>query len=105
MTTLVTDRDRASALSTLFVVDDDADIRRVICLLARNVGLAVEDYPSGPTFLERYDLERPGCLVLDIRMPGMSGLDLQQQLGALGSCPPIIFLSAIGEIPLATQAM
>jgi FixJ family two-component response regulator len=105
MTKLATDRVGASAPGTLFVVDDDADIRRVICLLARNAGLAVEGYPSGPTFLEHYDLERPGCLVLDIRMPGMSGLDLQQQLSALGPCPPIIFLSAVGEIPLVTQAM
>ena len=105
MTTIPTDLVSTEALSTLFVVDDDGDIRRAICRLAQAEGLAVEDYATAPTFLEQYDPLRPGCLVLDIRMPGMSGLELQKALSVLGSGPPIIFVSAHGEIPLAMQAM
>src|SRR5262245_3102834 len=95
----------AEALSTLFVVDDDPDIRRAICRLAQADGLAVEDYPSAPMFLEHYDPQKPGCLLLDIRMPGMSGVELQKALHSLGLCPPIIFVSAHGDIPLAMQTM
>jgi two-component system, LuxR family, response regulator FixJ len=95
----------AEVLSTLFVIDDDEDIRRAICRLAQAEGLAVEDYASAPSFLEDYDPQKPGCIVLDIRMPEMSGLELQKALSALGSCLPIIFVSAHGEIPLAMQAM
>jgi FixJ family two-component response regulator len=95
----------AATLSTLFVVDDDQDIRRAICRLAQADGLAVEDYPSASAFLEEYDPQNPGCLVLDIRMPGMSGLELQQALHRLGSSLPIIFVSAHGDIPLAMQTV
>jgi two-component system, LuxR family, response regulator FixJ len=105
VTALLTDPVSAEALSTLFVIDDDQDIRRAICRLAQAEGLAVEDYASAPNFLEHYDPHKPGCIVLDIRMPGMSGLELQTALSAHGSCPPIIFVSAHGEIPLAMQAM
>ena len=105
MTAIPTDPVSAGALSTLFVVDDDEHIRRAICRLARAEGLAVEGYASAPTFLEQYDPQKPGCIVLDIRMPGMSGLELQKALSVLGSGPPIIFVSAHGEIPLAMQAM
>jgi two-component system, LuxR family, response regulator FixJ len=105
VTALETDPVSAGDLSTLFVVDDDEDIRRAICRLAQAEGLAVEDYVSASNFLEHYDPQKPGCIVLDIRMPGMSGLELQKALSILGSCPPIIFVSAHGEIPLAMQAM
>ena len=105
MTALLTDPASSEALSTLFVIDDDQDIRRAICRLAQAEGLAVEDFASAPNFLERYDPQKPGCIVLDIRMPGMSGLELQRALSILGSCPPIIFVSAHGEIPLAIQAL
>jgi FixJ family two-component response regulator len=105
VTTIPTDPVSTDALSTLFVVDDDRDIRRAICRLAQADGLAVEDYATAPIFLEQYDPQRFGCIVLDIRMPGMSGLELQKALSVLGSGPPIIFVSAHGEIPLAMQAM
>jgi two-component system response regulator FixJ len=95
----------AATLSTLFVVDDDQDIRRAICRLAQADGLAAEDYPSASAFLDDYDPQRPGCIVLDIRMPGMSGLELQQALHRLGPSPPIIFVSAHGDIPLAMQTV
>ena len=105
MTTPVHDRVPIEALSTLFVVDDDEDIRRAICRLAQADDLAVKDYASARSFLEDYDSQQPGCIILDIRMPGMSGLELQKALSALGSSLPIIFVSAHGEIPLAIQAM
>jgi FixJ family two-component response regulator len=105
VTALVSDPLSANAAETLFVVDDDQDIRRAICRLAKADGLAVEDYPSAANFLEHFDPRKPGCIVLDIRMPGMSGLELQQELSALGSSTPIIFVSAHGDIPLAMQAM
>jgi len=105
VTAIPSDLVSADALSTLFVVDDDEHIRRAICRLAQAEGLAVEDYASAPTFLEQYDPQKPGCIVLDIRMPGMSGLELQRALSVRGSSPPIIFVSAHGEIPLAMQAM
>jgi two-component system response regulator FixJ len=102
---LLTDPVSAEAFSTLFVVDDDQDIRRAICRLAQADGLAVEEYASAPNFLEHYDPQKPGCIVLDIRMPRMSGLELQKALGVLGCRLPIIFVSAHGDIPLAIQAV
>jgi two-component system response regulator FixJ len=105
VTALATDPATAEDLATLFVVDDDEDIRQAICRLAQFDGLAVEDYASAPDFLEHYDPQKPGCIILDIRMPGMSGLELQKALSVLGPCPPIIFVSAHGDIPLAMQAM
>src|SRR5262245_37986453 len=105
VTVPVTNQVPAENLSTLFVIDDDDDIRRAIRRLAQFDGLAVEDYASAPKFLEHYDPQKPGCIVLDVRMPGMSGLDLQRALSVRGICPPIIFVSAHGEIPLAIQAM
>ena len=65
---------------TLFIVDDDASIRRALCLLIKSVGLSVKAYSSGPEFLGAYTPSIPGCLVLDLRMPNMSGLELQSEL-------------------------
>src|SRR5262245_59405745 len=105
VTPILKDSATAAASSTLFVVDDDQDIRRAMCRLARADGLPVEDYASATSFLEHYDPQIPGCIVLDIRMPRMSGLELQRALCERGSCPPIIFVTAYGEVPLAMQAM
>lgn len=90
---------------TVFVVDDDADVLEAIAFLLHGVGLEVETYASAKEFLEVYDPLRPGCLVLDVRMPGMSGLELQERLEALGSTLPIIFLSAHGDVPIAVHAI
>jgi len=92
-------------VATVFVVDDDEDLRRAASLLVRSIGLAVETYASAQEFLDHYQPHKIGCLLLDIRMPGMSGLELQKRLNAGVEFPPIIFITAHGEIPLATQAL
>ena len=75
---------------TVFVVDDDAPVRDAMRVLVKSVGLQAETYASAEDFLSRYDPQRPGCMVLDVRMPGMGGLALQQQLVARGIDIPII---------------
>lgn len=95
----------AEAQDILFVVDDDQDIRRALCRLAQAEGLTAHGFASATSFLEDFDPEQPGCIVLDIRMPGMSGVELQKTLSIRGPCPPIIFVTAHGDIRLAMQAM
>jgi FixJ family two-component response regulator len=90
---------------TVFVVDDDAAIRKSLRLLVQSVSLAVETFESAQQFLDNYDATRPGCLVLDVRMPGLSGLELQQRLAARDIHLPIIFISAHGDLPSAVGAM
>ena len=90
---------------TIFVVDDDSAVRDALKLLLRSVGQAVETYGAGQEFLESYSEDRPGCLVLDIRMPGMSGLELQQKLNEKHSILPIIFITGHGDVPMAVEAM
>ncbi len=90
---------------TIFVVDDDAAVRDAMKLLLRALGQPVEAYDSGGEFLDNYREDRPGCLVLDIRMPGMSGLELQQKLNERHSIMPIIFITGHGDVPMAVEAM
>ncbi|HEY4367866.1 MAG TPA: response regulator FixJ [Steroidobacteraceae bacterium] len=90
---------------TIFVVDDDSAVRDALKLLLRSVGQAVETFGSGPEFLEAYNDDRAGCLVLDIRMPGMSGLEMQQKLNEKHSILPIIFITGHGDVPMAVEAM
>jgi len=94
-----------NARPTIFVVDDDAAVRDALKLLLRSVGQAVETFGSAQEFLEAYSEDRPGCLVLDIRMPGMSGLELQQKLNEKHSILPIIFITGHGDVPMAVEAM
>lgn len=89
----------------VFVVDDDAAVRESLALLVKSMSLAAETYASAQEFLEHYDGTRPGCLVLDIRMPLMSGLDLQQVLASRGLDVPIIFITGHGDVSMAVQAM
>jgi two-component system response regulator FixJ len=89
----------------IFVVDDDAAVRDALKLLLRSVGQSVETYASAQEFLDAYSEDRPGCLVLDIRMPGMSGLELQQKLNERHSILPIIFITGHGDVPMAVEAM
>ena len=90
---------------TVFVVDDDKSVRDSIRWLLESIGLRVETFDSAESFLAGYSPERPGCLVLDVRMPGMSGPELMDRLGAAKPFLPIIFLSAHGDVPLAVRAM
>ena len=90
---------------TVFVVDDEPDVRAALGMLIRSVGLRPEIYESPQAYLDAYDPARPGCLVLDMRMPGMSGLDLQARLTDMGVHPPIIMISGHGEIPSAVRAV
>ena len=90
---------------TVFVVDDDPSVRESLATLLGSVDRNSETFGSAARFLEVYDGDRPGCLVLDIRMPGMSGLDLQDRLESLGSTLPIIFLTAHGDVPRTVRAM
>jgi two-component system, LuxR family, response regulator FixJ len=94
-----------NARPTIFVVDDDTAVRDALKLLLRSVGHAVETYSSAQEFLEAYGEDRAGCLVLDIRMPGMSGLELQQKLNEKHSILPIIFITGHGDVPMAVEAM
>jgi len=90
---------------TVFVVDDDAAVRDSIAELAESVGLKTEGYESASAFLEAFEPERPGCLVLDVRMAEMSGLELQRRLNERGAGIPVILLTGHGDVPMALQAM
>jgi len=90
---------------TIFVVDDDEGVRNSIRFLLKSVGLATKTLASASEFLETYKPRQPGCLVLDVRMPGMSGLELQQQLNLRGAIIPVIFITGHGDIPMAVEAM
>jgi two-component system response regulator FixJ len=87
------------------VIDDDASVRDSIELLLRTVGLRCVAYASPEAFLADLDLQRPGCIVLDMRMPRMSGLALQEVLQSRGSDLPIVFITGHGDVPLAVKAM
>jgi two-component system response regulator FixJ len=91
--------------ATVFVVDDDQAVRDSLQQLLQAVGLRVQTYGSARDFLAAYRPDTPGCLVLDIRMPGMGGLDLQAQLVQEGIQLPIIFLTGHGDVPAAVRAL
>jgi FixJ family two-component response regulator len=90
---------------TVFVVDDDPSLRTAVSRLIGSVGLPVCTFASADDFLENVDVSRPGCVVLDVRMPGASGLDLQDQLMAAGYTLPVIFVSAHADVALTVRAM
>jgi two-component system response regulator FixJ len=89
----------------VFVVDDDAAVRQGLRFMLRAAGYTVEAIPSALSFLEDYNPRRGGCLLLDVQMPQMSGLDLQQQLNLRGWRIPVIFITGHGTVPLAIAAM
>lgn len=90
---------------TVFVVDDDAGVLRGINILLKSVELDVETYSDAQKFLENYDPDQPGCLILDVRMPKMSGIELQQKLMEKNLHIPVIFVSGHGDVPLTVKAM
>lgn len=89
----------------VFIVDDDSGVRSSIRVLMKSIGLAATPFASAREFLEAYNPHQPGCLVLDIRMPGMSGLELQEALNDRGAVIPVIFITGHGDIPMAVEAM
>ncbi len=91
--------------ATVFIVDDDEAVRDSLSMLMRSVSQKAETFSSAREFLEQYDPERSGCLVLDIRMPGMSGMELHQELSDRGAILPIIFVTGHGDVPMAVEAM
>ena len=91
--------------ATVYVVDDDDGMRRALTLLLNTVGYKTAAFPGPKEFLEKFNPDVAGCLVLDIRMPGMSGLELQQHLNRMGSMLPVIFITGHGDVPMAVQAM
>ncbi len=90
---------------TVFIVDDDAAIRFAMQALMDSVNLNHEIFASADDFLEKITEQRPGCLVLDIRMPGLGGLELQEELIKRGNTLPIIFITGHGDVPMAVEAM
>jgi len=94
-----------SSSATVFVVDDDREVRDALQLLMESVGLVVETRDSAQAYLDRFDPERAGCLVVDVRMPGMSGIDLQARLAAERLHPPIIIITGHGDVPMAVRAV
>ena len=94
-----------SPLTTVFIVDDDPAVLKSLARLLRSARLDVATFNSPREFLERHDPSAPGCLVLDVAMPGLNGLELQEALAAKGSEVPIIFLTGHGDIPMSVQAM
>jgi two-component system, LuxR family, response regulator FixJ len=91
--------------AVVMVVDDDTGVRNAMRALLKSVGLNSALFGSAQEFLEAYKPSQLGCLVLDIRMPGMSGLELQQQLNLRGAVIPVIFMTGHGDIPMAVEAM
>jgi FixJ family two-component response regulator len=91
--------------ATVYIVDDDASIRHAMQVLLQSVAIPGKVFASADEFLGQYDGSRAGCLVLDIRMPGLGGLELQERLLALGSAMPIIFITGHADVPMAVEAM
>ncbi len=91
--------------SKVFIVDDDSSVRKSLLRLIKSVGLTVQAFPSAQDFLDSKLHEGPACLVLDIRMPGLSGLDLQEELKIRQWPIPIIFITGHGDVPMSVRAM
>jgi FixJ family two-component response regulator len=100
------DRSPITASSpTVFIIDDDASVRKSLSRLLHSAGFEVETFASAELFLEREHYDGIGCLVLDVRMPGISGIDLQDELGKADYSMPIIFITGHGDIPMGVHAM
>lgn len=91
--------------SIVFVVDDDLSVREALSSLIRSVGLSVETFASAKEFLQFQRPDVPACLVLDVRMPGLSGLELQRELAQANQGVPIVFITGHGDIPMTVRAM
>jgi FixJ family two-component response regulator len=96
---------KAAAVPTVFIIDDDAGMRQAIQDLVESVGLRAESFATGEAFLRQQRASDPSCLVLDVRLPQMSGLDFQRKLAEVGVQIPIIFITAHGDIPMSVRAL
>jgi FixJ family two-component response regulator len=96
---------KPAAVPTVFIVDDDSGMRQAVQDLVESVGLRAESFSTGEEFLKRQRTTDPSCLVLDVRLPQMSGLDFQRQLTEIGVEIPIIFITAHGDIPMSVKAL
>lgn len=90
---------------TVFIIDDDSSVRKGLTRLIKASGLNAESYPSAREFLDSGNIDKPGCIILDVQMPGMTGPELQEELGRTSNGLPIIFLSAHGDVPTAASTM
>ncbi|RIK84891.1 MAG: DNA-binding response regulator [Planctomycetota bacterium] len=90
---------------TVFIVDDDPAFCESLDLLIRSFGMATATFASGDEYLQQFDPSQPGCVILDVRMPGRSGLDLQEELSKFDIHPPVIIMTAFAEVPAALRAM
>jgi len=96
---------KSSVIPTVFIIDDDRGMRQSIQDLVESVGLRAESFATGEEFLRRKPTHDPSCLVLDVRLPQMSGLDFQRQLAETGVEIPIIFVTAHGDVPMSVRAL
>ena len=96
---------KPAAIPTVFIIDDDLSMRRAVQDLVESVGLLAESFATGGEFLRRGRTTSPSCLVLDVRLPQMSGLDFQSRLAETGTQIPIIFITAHGDVPMSVKAL
>jgi FixJ family two-component response regulator len=96
---------KSAAAPTVFIIDDDRGMRQAIKDLVESVGLLAESFATGEEFLRRKRTDEPSCLVLDVRLPEMSGLDFQRRLAETGVQIPIIFITAHGDVPMSVRAL
>ena len=90
---------------TVFIIDDDPAVRQALTVLVKSMHLLPEAYASAEEFLDTYDAKRPGCMLLDVRMPGIGGLELLERLGTQEVHVPVIVISAFGDVPMVVRAM
>lgn len=93
------------SISTVYIVDDDEGSLKSLAFLVQSMGHQTRTFSTAEAFLENWNPDDPGCVVLDVRMPGISGLTLQEKLSSLTYCPPIIFVTGHGDIPMSVHAM
>src|SRR5579862_2145750 len=96
---------KAADIPTVFIIDDDRSMRQAVHDLVESIGLRAESFATGEEFLRTKHTDCPSCLVLDVRLPQMSGLDFQRRLTEIGSQIPIIFITAHGDIPMSVRAL
>ena len=96
---------KAAVVPTVFIIDDDRGMRQAVQDLVESIGLRAESFATGQEFLDKKRTSDPSCLVLDVRLPQMSGLDFQQRLTEIGMQIPIIFITAHGDVPMSVRAL